>query len=455
MLTKKNEKEHILYGPLKNSDANNIYYEITVPNLSSSYIPCQFQETRQQPYITNTQDWEVAITAFNIPSSAIPLFIFQNPSTPPLYNAGYWISISTDTNAAVSIPVLYDPPQSQKLNTAIQQPPPYNSAIFNYTLFLEQINIAFLTLWLQLVALGQIPAGKMSPFIAFYPETQLFKLYVDSSLEYYDGTNYTTSIKIFLNFNLMSYFWFPSQYQNVPNGLLLNPPLDYLILFTQVTYIAAGTGANFVLGGVGSTITFNKYELSQEYSTLAQWAQYQRILFFSNNIPVYNKEIGDATNLGNDQSFNVLMDFNIDDNAVYNRSLIQYDDGATLKWISLRAVPAIRTIDMNVQFMGTSSNDIFPCYITPNTKFSVTIWFRRKEQMVRSIREIDQIFDMNKYLEWLKEHFEKEEHKKSMGGQVSNSIFPQSGVTTLIADGDDINKHSYQADRAFRNNKKY
>ncbi len=107
-----------------------------------------------------------------------------------------------------------------------------------------------------------------------------------------------------------------------------------------------------------------------------------------------NRQVGDVNSVGLNQNFSILTSYELADGELFDRSNITFNSTAANKWISLLPYGSLRTFDINILFMGATSNDILQGYITPGEKFSFTCWFNRKAQKVtddgvmKAIREL-------------------------------------------------------------------
>ncbi len=381
-----------LTSKIQQQDVDNLYYEVTIPNTSNTTsYPVRFSETRVEPLIPNSNDWQVIVSDFNLPASQIPLFIFEEhvpyapPALPTDFSKGYWITIDWGANS-VSVPVRFSPTQSNG-----NVPSPYNLAIYNYTLFLQQVNTALHDAWVLVGLDNFFDTGIVRPpFIYYNSTTQLFEFNYLNTLfpalalpQMYNGETPLGTpatipmVKIYFNFKLHKFFKFPSLSMGSP-ATQYPTPRDYLISFydTQITTTST-TNSPFP-----TPYNTRFYTLTQEYSTISKWMRYTKILFFTNSIPVVNRQIGNINAGGVNQNFSVLTSFELADNELFDRSNIQFNSGGGTKWISLLPSGCIRTLDITVQFMGIDSTDILQAYISPGEKFSCTLWFNRKEENV-------------------------------------------------------------------------
>jgi hypothetical protein len=78
----------------------------------------------------------------------------------------------------------------------------------------------------------------------------------------------------------------------------------------------------------------------------------------------------------------VLTSFELADGELFDRSNITFNSNSGNNFISMLPCGGVRTIDLNVLFMGKDSNDILQAYISPGEKMSLTLHFRKKSTNV-------------------------------------------------------------------------
>lgn len=440
----------------------NVYYETSIPNDTFAPIPAAFSETRQMPFLEKPEKWEVCVPTFNLPLSGVPIFIFEENIDPApvgstIYATGYWITLVNATGTQVEQAVLYDPPQS-----VINLPSPYNFGIFNYNVFIAQINVALAFLWYATGDGLAEPVESSAPYIFFNADTALFQLVVPSEdpvgptpYTWYNGDN-NPSYHIIFNDALQNFFYFTSQ--NIANSqAVLSPPQnprDNDILFGNMNFILAANNTyypnvynNFILPDPTPIPTTDVYVLNQEFSTMPEWFRYKRVVFTSATLPLYNKQVGDASASGSAQSFSILFDYGISNATPYNRSDLQYESNGQEKWVSMRESSDLRSIDVTVFLLGKDSNDTLPALIRTGKQFFITLWFKRKESSVRdeALRHVHEVFfdKISHLLEKLLRYKEKEHDDKN---NEQHKAITGKGKEQLPAEGDKSLNYSYQLD---------
>ena len=379
------------------SKSNQIYYSVTIPNndqldangivsTPTQPINCSVQDARNQPILNNPGEWEVAIVSFSVPSSNIPLFVFEEAVVPFVnFNKGYWVTIQIGAGAQLSQSVMNFPQQTFLESTGRGPSHPYSNYIYSYVLFITQVNNAIQRAWIAAVQ----PANK-TPFIHYNSDTQLFTLYVDNTAPrvYYDGSNGAdpNCVRISFNNKLMQFFYFPNQIQSETQQL--GPPPDQnLILFQNTSQRNAVTDIGPVCSTNAPNVTFtpagNWLTLTQSYNTLALWSVYDRILFFT-NMGVVLEQVADAGNLGATQGFGLLADYMIADSIIQDKSSYTYLPTGGYKWNDmLDSGFPLHTLDLRIYLEGKNSSDLIPVKIGPQEKFSCKLCFRKKARLVR------------------------------------------------------------------------
>lgn len=361
-------------------DIDNVYYECTVPNTGNISIPAKVFESRTEPILYNSNNWQVQIADFNLSANQIPIFVFEDAL--PDYSAGYFITLkyaaagTTPLTTGVPSPVIYSPYQ-----IATNATYPYNRAIYNYTLFLEQVNNAINVAWSDAAiwtALGI--TEPLPPYISYDPSTTLFSIVypqdVVSELLTLGTANISggNRIQICMNQRLYKFFKFPATELFTPASQSTTPPIDVILRFTTLNQRQYPIPNTFPDEYGQETMCTT----SQEYPTITKWLTYTKLLFQTNSIPVMTRSVYDTTNVGNDQKFSVLTTYEISDNEIFDRSNIVKGTNSDSRWISLLPSGVVKTIDIQVQLMGKTSNDILQTYIAPGEKMSMTLWFSRK-----------------------------------------------------------------------------
>ena len=117
-----------------NDEVDYIYYNYLLYNDTDETIKAEFEETRDQPIINVAREWDVAVVRFSIPSVTIPLFRWQEKR----YYVGWQ---NGEAGQIFTREVLLYVPNS---DTNIE---PYKNYVFNYQLWLDNINHALRLVW--------------------------------------------------------------------------------------------------------------------------------------------------------------------------------------------------------------------------------------------------------------------------------------------------------------------
>lgn len=347
------------------------YYSITVPNNSQEVKEAVFNTTTTQPLLKHTENWECSVVNFDIPSTNVPLFVFEDASVAPDYSLGYWVTVQNSAGVTNSSPVLNDPVQIHSYTFGIDADPPYKNYIFDYNLFVEQVNNAIVTAW-QLT----FPKDLTFPFITYESPSSLFNFYWNSKSPeiLFTGLNFGLSTKIYFNNRLYKFFQFNSIFNNPPIFEFDVGPLDYLINFYNPKILRAPSIYND---------TTNLLWIEQPYETLGLWSQYNKILFVSTSMPIASEQLSDFDNTGMNRSLPVLLTFDIPNDQKKDASNYIYQPQGGFKWISMTKSQTLQQFDINIQIQGKTSSDVIPIFISPGESFSFKMCFRLKSKLVR------------------------------------------------------------------------
>jgi hypothetical protein len=292
------------------------------PSVDTEPPPLRFEETRNAPFLDNTEEYFCSIIRFSIQTGAsLPLFIprIQTGQSDPNKTVYIITLVFTVTTAGVvqrnevSLPVSYIPN-----NTSPVPGPPLTRQdistsyyyVHSYQDFANMINATMKSLWntLSSQVIANIQHSTILPFILFNPDDGKFVLY--GALDYFSET-ITDGIKFELWFNtrlfeLMS--GFPA-YNNGPVG-----NKNYRILFNNYY--------NTNVQSIKSTIPdYQAIQVFQEICTLPMFNPVASIVFTSTYIPiqstnispakVFNDSSGLLSNGNNAGLFNIMTDFEV------------------------------------------------------------------------------------------------------------------------------------------------
>ncbi len=363
----------------------NFYFSASITNNTNTPSQALYNISRTQPILKDTENWELCFCNLSVPSTSIPLFIFEPanalPNIPPGITdmrSGYWVGIQMASNLPAPAygiffaPVLNSPPQIY--NFQYNEPPDetYVNYIFDYQLFIQQVNNALAQAWNHA---GH--PGSVAPFIYYDPKTTLFSIYQDYAVGYFDGTPAAyadaTKMKIYMNSLLYQFFRFNSIWNNANFYQFSDTGPDYIINFyaSEILYMPNQFYDDVQL-----------LQLTQPFQTLGLFSTYNKILISSNTLPVPPELQGNASLGSSNDSLPTLLTFEISNDQKRDGSDYVYQPDGGFKWISMSSQQQLSFFDINIRMQGDSS-DVIPIYLMPGETISFKIRFRLKSKLVR------------------------------------------------------------------------
>lgn len=350
------------------------YANIIVNNKEKDPIPCIYDEGNQtQPILMNQQDFMVSVNRMKIPTSAIPLFIFEDNE--------YFISFSLgagNTNILPPVAVNFIPTS----NTTIA---PYNKAVYYYTQFLEMINTILLFQWnvalitppyaalLAGYTLGDAPYFRLAnkseyielvlpTILANNPATPFFSTFNAN------GINILMSTKLFNFFNGFSAFNFGSGgvggFTTLNYSLELEPNQQNLIQ----------------LPAQNPQVVKDKNVIQQNFGSLAAWQTITR-LFMTTTMPLQKENIfirqQNSSQNAVPVTLDVFTDFELPATNLRLNEYI-YFNPSDPRYVSIKDTGALYKVDLRVyiQFRDLS---YIPLMINPLQEFEIKLQFKRRK----------------------------------------------------------------------------
>lgn len=381
------------------------YYNFIINNSTNDFITAEFQETRINPVLTNMQDWEMSVIRFKIPSTAIPLFIFEEdllppPALPGTYLSPYWVGYSIGPTYTTPLiqNVAFDPFFAN--NTLTNRP--QSRFIYYYSAFIQMINVALGSLNTTARANGAYALSGILdfsehefPFIELDDTTPYMKFMLPYDDNFIAPSPFVFDITDNINIHMSKkLFYF---FAGFNARLLSTPPLpnmDYVLKFAPP--ILYNNIIDLPKWGNNPTLPLRKVlQVYQDYSCLYLWSTLSRIVL-TTNIPIEQEYIGVAGADGQNFQQTLLTDFEIEPNRDGNqRDYIYYFSDAP-RYSNFTSNGDLRHMDLRV-FYQTRDLRTFPLVIPPTFELSVKIQFRRRR--ARSQLQYSEVgkFNFNKH----------------------------------------------------------
>ncbi len=347
------------------------YLNILINNDSNEMKLAEYNETRLQPIVTNMNDWQIGITRLKIPTTAIPLMIFEDNQ----YEIGFCINTPPFSNL-ISETVTYDRPANDFTQF------PYNRYIFYYDQFLFDVNNALQKLWNSALldpAYAGLPASGYTQVDAPY-----FRL--KSSTEGYlelvlpcDPTGTPScpfnqnGIRILMSNRL--FFFFSGFASNFTQSGWFAPvgkqPLTYVL---QIDPTA------------DSVQTLPAYQanpqrpvnvIQQDYPSLFLWQSLTRI-FITTTVLLEKEVLLISGDQGQPKTIEVLTDFEIPQTQQGLREYIFYQPQGNLRYINFKSTGWLDRFDLKV-FFQTKDLQTFQLVIPPTFEMNLKLEFKRRK----------------------------------------------------------------------------
>ena len=335
-----------------NDNNEHIYYNITIAreNKESSNIRADFSETRTTPILNKGDDYELAVVRFDLPTINIPIFIWR---------LNEWkISITYLTNVYTrEVPFI----QNQNLTNA---PTFFGDAIWHYQDYIDCINLGFLQCFQDFQA---DPVYLTIP-IADRPTEPPHMTYnaVSKRCSIYYPLQYdiTKPNPIYVYYNALMFDVFPA-FQNY--GDERDQTLShYLIVKDNKNNIVDVGGKQY-------------FRLTEEWSELFLWNDFQKVIFETDSIPVNNELIAGQKNI----TRKVLTDFE-PASSINDQSNIQFFPKGDLRFYSMYSGLEVRKIDMKV-FWETKTGEVYPLFVSGNDRLTIKIYFKKKGTLISGL----------------------------------------------------------------------
>jgi len=328
-----------------NDNNKHIYYNITISreNKDNKNIIAEFSETRTDSILYKSEDYNLSVIRFDIPTINIPIFIWK---------LNEWkVSISYLNNVYTrEIPFI----TNQNLTSA---PKYFGIAVWHYQDYIDCINLGLFQCFQDFQAspvyltIPIIDRPIEPPRMTFDPISKKCSIYYP--IEY----DITKANPIYVYYNALMFTKFPA-FQNY--GDETNQILSHYFL------VKDNNNNKVVVNGK------NYFQLIEEWSELFLWNDFQKIIFETNSIPVSNEFISGQKNI----TRKVLTDFE-PLGGTNNQSNIQFFPKGDLRYYSMFSGMELRKMDMKV-FWQTKDGQIIPLTISGNDSLSIKIYFKKK-----------------------------------------------------------------------------
>lgn len=363
--------------------SNQIYANVVLTNedVNNQPIIANYIEEKSQSIINRADEYEVSVVRFSIPTTYIPLFLFEVQTGQPDINLGIYSITIRFGGVDYQRYVIFSP---QDLGASIPPPPTtrqtrseyyflysydYILSLFNTTLtnIVNDINTAF-------------PASLVyTPYFELDEATGLISLIISD--EYYDTSGVA---EIYFNVPMTLLF------EEYSGWYLPDPPvngkhfkLDTRYNPQQACDVYGLTPPSAVAYGNPPTVS-NFMKITAEYQNYKLWFPMKSLEFTTNLLPVqYDLQPSSTTAssiISNNVYRNIITDFEPIINSVgdtRNGSLQYYPQGP-YRMVSLKGTHDIRKIQISVYWIDKFNNP-YPIRIGYGESLSLKLLFRKKK----------------------------------------------------------------------------
>lgn len=330
---------------------NHVYYNVIIPNAGTTPVLASFMETRTTPLVMNPSEYHLAIVRFSVPSSLVPLFLFQDG----VYKVTLSYSGILFTETVQFI-------QTNQTDTSDRN-------VYIFQNFIDMVNAALLAAFNAAVIAAPGPLPDFAPELVFDTATQLTYLKVDPK---WNPATLNPTLQIWFNTALYDKFGsFNVNFNGYTNAL---QNYQFIVeytggnLFNDLDYPAAATSKPFL-------------HMMQTGVSIGYMSNVKTIVFTSTSIPGKAEYIPSITGNSNDNFRNILIDFEpLDEgNTVSNINNIywQYYPQGPYRLVDLQSTQPITNVDLQVSWQDELGN-LSPIYIAPGRSLTVKMLFQKK-----------------------------------------------------------------------------
>lgn len=387
--------------------SNNIYYNVQINPDNKKTIDAFYIDTRSEDILKKANDYKMSVVRARIPSNTLPLFIFPNigseGSRSP--NNEYY-SISLQNLATGQLHTRYVEFVTQDPYFPPTVEPYYN--IYSFRWFLWLVNTTLERCFNDLIASDPSLQVYSPPYFKYDEELDTISLvveygyiyniylYVNEPLhkffdgfecEFLDVNNTHMDNRIILFDNRNNHHSECSIYKKAilsmssdiitgefdrrmvgsiieSDGIQKNTSIIEYISPTSVRINSIPTqNGNFNLKLTKSNFVIIK----QEYQSTFNWITLRSIVFVSNLLPINTELLPNLVGTTEDYKLNILTDIEVyyDKGSDLRKDII-YTPTAEYRYITLKSVSDIRTIDIRV-YWRDNNNVMRPLKIYPLT----------------------------------------------------------------------------------------
>jgi hypothetical protein len=371
------------------------YYDITITNLGSTTSTpplCNFQETRNSPFVYNPSLYWCSVLRFTIDTQSLPQFVCEIQRGQPNVNLSvYEIILSYSYNGTVYNGISYLNWIPQDKSAPIPIPPSstltglqdLSSAYYfsySYQYFINLLNNSFIEAYINLNNLvtgaGGVLPSAYQPTITFDTNSNVAIITADIAGYLSQSVN---PIKIYFNPSLYQLF---SSFNAFFHGY--NQPYNKSFEIVVDSF----NGVNNAPFPSDSTL-YTGCEVYQEYSTVVNQCPITAIVFTTSMLPIISEQISKPLiyidgailqNNGNNSNIaNIMTDFVAND-AQYKPS-ITYAPSAEYRRIQMVGNSPVNSLDIQVWWRSRFGS-LQPFFLASGSTCTIKILFEKKKYIM-------------------------------------------------------------------------
>jgi hypothetical protein len=380
-------------------DPTHVYLNLDVVNNSTTTSqPLVFNETRNMPFLTNSQDYFCSVVRFTLQTSnSLPVFIPDILTGQSDYNKTVYAITMSLTQITTSVPSgektyttkiksAYIQYARQDATVPLPSPPTTrvdtsSSYYFVYNIndWVDMINLCFKQLTNELISAFSSTFNFNQPFITYDISSGLFTIHSDNSMDLI-GSGGTFDLQI--GFNSRLYNILPFSSLKLPNPLDTDNP-SFGTIYRLNLFNKSDSNVSIIYSS--SEVAERYIILQTEFSPISIMNPIRNVYFTSNTLPIQPtlvsppKIIGDTTlsvgSVSGDLS-NIIADYSIPVSSQnnYNGEII-YAPSAEYRLLSMNSAQNINRIDLNA-YWESKTGQAYPIYLPSGCSANIKIMFR-------------------------------------------------------------------------------
>jgi len=377
------------------STPDKVYYDVAISNIATvdnPPPPLYFNETRNQPFVTDPESYYLSIIRFTLDTPTLPVITPEiQPNQANANLTVYSVTLQWTNPVApfqtftqqtfvtyipqnLSIPQPAPPSQT---DTGLKNNPQSYYDIYNYQYWIYLVNITFTTCFnalnAQVTGAGLALPSLNKPVMNWDAQQNIAILNAD--IAGYDDTA-ANHIKIFFNPSMYNLF------NSFPVSII---GFNSITLGRNVRIVTSGFGGANIVPYPPVTPTYTALQIVQEYSTIALWTPVTSIVFTSNTLPIVPNNISAPLLFLNGNQFRsggnnsniaqVITDF-VASEGMY-KPQVTFAPSAQYRLVNLVGNTPIYNLDIEVYYKNRVG-DLIPFRLGSGSTATIKILFTRK-----------------------------------------------------------------------------